>query len=125
MFFPPSSSPSESAVGVARKNESKGIIHRDIKPSNIIFSREKIGIVDFGQAVINGQSRHPYEGTYYRAPEQRWDGETYKTDVYSLAKTIQECSDIGLNGKTLREVLNLMLVQNPALRISTSEIRRF
>ena len=52
----------EIASGLAKVHE-KGITHRDIKPANIIITNDKrIKIVDFGLAILSGQTRLTLKG---------------------------------------------------------------
>ncbi|KPA13566.1 serine/threonine-specific protein kinase [Candidatus Magnetomorum sp. HK-1] len=67
---------------------SKGVIHRDIKPSNIIITKDGTAkIMDFGIALMNGQSqKNQTAGTVqYMSPEQicRPNEVNYQSDIYS------------------------------------------
>ncbi len=72
------------------------IVHKDIKPENILVSPEmdKIKLTDFGYAIRKNFfmiDKFPYAGTErYMAPERRSGIATYKTDLYSVGKIIEE-----------------------------------
>ena len=87
----------EIASGLAKVHE-KGIIHRDIKPANIIITSDKrIKIVDFGLAILSGQTRLTLKGQMtigtvnYMSPEQA-RGRTidHRTDIWSLGVVLYE-----------------------------------
>lgn len=76
--------------------EQHKIVHKDIKPENILISpdMQKIKLTDFGYAIRKtffAWDRFPYAGTErYMAPERRTGQATYKSDIYSLGKIIEE-----------------------------------
>lgn len=79
-----------SALSTALK---RNLLHRDIKPGNILFNADnEPKLIDFGLAckAEDHQSEQEIWGTpYYIAPEKvRREGETFHSDMYSLAATL-------------------------------------
>ena len=76
--------------------EKNKIIHKDIKPENILVSDDLkiIKLADFGFATKKSffvLDLFPYAGTkQYMAPERKKNKIDYSSDIYSLAKTIEE-----------------------------------
>ena len=78
---------------------SKRVIHRDIKPSNLILgSGNRLRILDFGLARLEGQESLTFSGDVigtptYMSPEQAKRKKIpvdYRTDIYSLGATMYE-----------------------------------
>lgn len=70
---------------------SPPIIHRDIKPGNMIWSGERIYLVDLGgvQALLQPEGGATVTGTYgYMAPEQFAGKATLRSDLYSLGASL-------------------------------------
>ncbi len=77
----------------------KGVIHRDIKPSNLILdAQQRLRILDFGLARLEGQESLTQSGDFvgtpqYMSPEQarrRRIPIDHRTDIYSLGATMYE-----------------------------------
>ena len=73
------------------KAHKEGITHRDIKPANIIITGEnQLKILDFGLAMLAGQSGTTKKGVVmgtspYMSPEQaKSEAVDHRTDVWSL-----------------------------------------
>ncbi len=87
----------EIARGLEKAHE-KGVIHRDIKPANIIITEDQfIKIVDFGLAILSGQTRITSDqviavGTVnYMSPEQiKSDHIDQRTDIWALGLVMVE-----------------------------------
>jgi serine/threonine-protein kinase len=84
------------AEGLANAHE-QGIIHRDIKPANVMVTGEnRVKILDFGLAKLQGQSQFTKAGTTlgtvaYMSPEQlRGEDVDHRTDIWSLGVLIYE-----------------------------------
>ena len=81
---------------------AQGICHRDIKPENILLDREgRVKIVDFGIALIGGDSQRNFTLTAtrgglgsaaYMAPEQHEHPHDvdHRADIYSLGVVLYE-----------------------------------
>lgn len=76
----------------------RGVAHRDIKPGNIMLRADGSPvIVDFGIAVVSGQTRHTREGmvpgTMVYLPPEAFEGtvpEPQSTDAYALGVVMWE-----------------------------------
>lgn len=131
-----------------------GVIHRDLKPDNIIFppgatipTRERVKILDFGIARVNGVTSAPRltrAGTImgtpnYMAPEQLIDtaSATDRADVFALGAMLYEFLGGGLPiavhvNRPLRRVASQPLMNliarltdpDPAVRPSMAEADR-
>lgn len=79
---------------------ARGVAHRDIKPGNIMLRRDGSPvIVDFGIAVVTGQTRHTRDGmvpgTLVYLPPELFEGEApdpVHTDAYALGVVMWEAS---------------------------------
>jgi serine/threonine protein kinase len=74
----------------------RGIVHRDVKPSNVMLTPDGRALVlDFGLAHVRGDAQLTRSGSTlgspaYMSPEQvRGEPTDERTDVYSLAATLQ------------------------------------
>jgi serine/threonine protein kinase len=91
----------------------RGLLHRDIKPGNILFTTDgEPKLVDFGLARSADAARE-HESTiwgtpYYIAPEKiRREGETFHSDMYSLAGTLYHAitRHVPFEAPTIEEVV--------------------
>jgi tetratricopeptide (TPR) repeat protein len=103
---------------------SKGIIHRDIKPSNLILDREeRLRILDFGLARLEGQESLTISGDVvgtpqYMSPEQARRKKIpidHRTDVYSLGATLYEMLTLRppFRGKDHEDTLSQIIERDP------------
>jgi len=84
------------AAGLAEAHK-KGIVHRDLKPANIIITADGVvKIVDFGLALLTGESRITQTGLTagtpsYMAPEQvRGDAGDHRADLWAMGALLYE-----------------------------------
>lgn len=71
---------------------SKGVIHGDLKPQNIIYTRNKIKLIDFGLTSFLSSDKAKTGGTLpYIAPEVILKGQRdLRSDLYSLGVILYE-----------------------------------
>ncbi|MFD8492494.1 serine/threonine-protein kinase [Amycolatopsis sp. NPDC059657] len=81
-----------SLLGLAGAHAA-GVVHRDYKPGNVLVDAEgQSKLVDFGIAVLAGQSGDLIGTPAYMAPEQwRGDRATPSTDVYAATCVFFRC----------------------------------
>ncbi len=64
------------------------ILHLDLKPSNLLRHKQKIFLIDFGAAQLQGQPQSTVGGTPgYSPPEQLSGQPTVRSDLYALGAT--------------------------------------
>lgn len=87
---------SQITSGLAEAHR-KGIVHRDLKPANIIITNDGVvKIVDFGLALLTGESRITRSGTTagtpsYMAPEQVQGGKAdHRADIWAVGALLHE-----------------------------------
>ncbi|HXY74255.1 MAG TPA: serine/threonine-protein kinase [Dehalococcoidales bacterium] len=102
-----------------------GVIHRDLKPENILISTEnKIYIVDFGIALLQGARRVTWTGLSesmgtpdYMAPEQIQGkrGDT-RTDIYAMGVILYEMltGTVPFHGDNAMSIMHQHLTADPA-----------
>ncbi len=99
----------------------EGIVHRDIKPANLMIAQgTDVKIADFGAALLRKSQvvqTSAMGSPYYMSPEQI-EGKplTLHSDMYSLGVSLYELltGSRPFTGKTMDELLNRILNQDPA-----------
>lgn len=98
------------------------IIHKDIKPENIIVSTAgQVYLIDFGAARLekeDSKDTHLLGTEYYASPEHYGYAQTtFKSDIYSLGKIIQELDQ----KKTFTDLQQKCCAIDPANRYNSYE----
>ena len=85
------------------------ILYRDMKPEHVILEGDEVRLIDFGIAKgDDGQREEMICGTQgYMAPELAYSKATEKSDVYSLAKTLEYAWEkSGMNSRRITRLIH-------------------
>lgn len=108
----------------------KEIIHRDIKPDNIIVKKNEVYLIDFNISRIykdNTTLDTELFGTKgFASPEQfGYEQTTYKSDVYSLGKTLSFMYEKSIDKNyDLQKLINKMISFSPRDRPEYESIKK-
>ncbi len=108
---------------------NRGIIHRDVKPANIFIASDNEYLLgDFGSAINYGSAKTQYVGTIdYMSPEAMLGKHTFKSDIYSLGKSLfylytgRFSQDDVLDEESLHRILKKAFHEEPEKRFHSAE----
>jgi len=85
----------QQLISAISASHHQGVVHGDIKPENVIVDpddRDRLLLVDFGSAVIDGEPNRAERTPRYCAPEViAGQIPTVQSDIYSLGVLLREC----------------------------------